>query len=142
MTPLARVWTPLARWAPPVVLGGLALFEIWIDPFLQARSFPGPEPVYTVAVLVMVAGLAVRTRAPGLCLAAVLLELVVEWAYSPVGSIGVSSEWFVAMLVAYYSVGAHCELKGAAIRLVASVPVTLAVNIANVVTYDDPVAEA
>jgi signal transduction histidine kinase len=138
---LPRIWTALAVWAPPVVLGGLALFEIWVDPFLQARSFPGPEPVYTVSVLVMVAGLAVRTRAPGLCLAAVLLELVVEWSSSPQGNVGVSSEWFVAMLVAYYSVGAHCELRAAVVCLAASLPVTISVNVANVVRYDDSVGE-
>jgi signal transduction histidine kinase len=138
---LGRVWTALARWAPPVVLGGLALAEIWISPFLEARAFPGPPLVYTAGVLVMAAGLAVRTRAPGLCLAAVLVELVIEWVYAPRGGAGVSAEWFIAMLVAFYSVGAYCDLRAATIRLAAAQPLLLALNIAEVVRGDSSVVE-
>jgi signal transduction histidine kinase len=138
---LARVWTPLARWAPPVVLGGLALFEIWFGPILQARSFSGPAVVYTPGVLVMSAGLALRTRAPGFCLAAVLGELILEWAYAPRGQAGVSAEWFLAMLVAFYSVGAFCDLRAAAIRLAAAQPVLLALNITEVIRGDSSAGE-
>jgi signal transduction histidine kinase len=139
---VARIWTPLARWAPPVVLGGLGLVEIWIDPFLQARSFQGPEVVHTLGVLVMAAGLAIRTRAPGAGLAAVLVALGVEWAYAPRGTAGVSSEWFASMLIAFYSVGAYCPWRAAVIRLAAALPVTLAVNVADLIRHDTPVVEA
>lgn len=132
----------MARWAPPVVLGGLALAEIWISPFLEARAFPGPALAYTAGVVVMIAGLSVRTHAPGWCLATVLAELLIEWAYAEGGTAGVSGEWFIAMLVAFYSVGAYCDLRGAATRLGAALPVLVGLNIASVATGDSTVVEA
>ena len=124
------------------MLGGLALVEIWTTPFLEARAFPGPDLVYTASVLVMIAGLSVRTRMPGLCLAAVLTQLLVEWAYASHGTAGVSAEWFISMLVAFYSVGAYCDMRAAAIRLAAALPVLLALNVANVIRGDSTLAES
>lgn len=132
MTRAARIWPRFALWGPPVVLGGLALYEIWVEPILQDESFSGPAGVQTIAIVLLAAGLAVRVRMPGLALAAVLADLVVEWAYSPSGGPGVSTEWFIAMLFAFYSVGAHCELRPAALRLVLAQPVLLAINIVNI----------
>ena len=128
-------------WAP-VVLGALALVEIWIEPVLDARAFPGPAPAYTFGVLAMTAGLSVRTRAPGLCLAAVLAELVIERAYEPAGEAVVSTEWFIAMLVAFYSVGAHQDLRAAAPRLAGGLLVLSALNAVNVITDHSTVGES
>jgi len=139
---LSRSWGSLAHWAPPLGLGGLALFEIWIAPVLDSAAFPGPALVHTAGVLVMAAGLAVRNRAPGLCLAAVLAALVVERAYEPPGDATVSAEWFIAMLVAFYCVGARCELKSAAIRLAAGVVAISVVNAVNVITDHSTAGES
>jgi signal transduction histidine kinase len=138
----ARVWALLARWAPPVVLGGLALFEVWVTPFLESRAYQGPAAAYTVGAVAMIAGLAVRTRAPGLGLAAVLANVVIEFAYAPGGLADSSAEAFVAMLVAFYSVGAYCELRGAAIRLAAALPVLLGLQVTEIVRGDSTVVEA
>jgi signal transduction histidine kinase len=147
VTKVARAWPLLARWGPPLVLGGLSLFEIWGWRILQSGSFYGPAVVHTVGVLVLVAGLSVRIRAPGLCLAAVLVDGVLEWAYargaSPAGGqIGISSEWFIAMLIAFYSVGAHRQLRPAAVSLAAGSAVLLAVKAVDVGTSRDTVGEA
>src|SRR5206468_7167516 len=68
--------------------------------------------------------------------------LVIERAYEPAGQASVSSEWFVAMLVAMYSVGAYCDLRAATIRLGAAVSVILAVNVVNVITDHSTVGES
>ena len=133
---MARIWPRLALWGPPFVLGGLGLYEIWVEPILQDESFFGPAGVHTIAILVMAGGLAMRVRAPGFALAAVMADLVVEWAYSPSGGPGVSTEWFIAMLFAFYSVGAHCELRPAVVRLALAQPVLLAINVANIARGD------
>jgi len=107
VTKVVRAWPLLAQWAPPLVLGGFSLVEIWGWRILQTGSFYGPAVVHTMGALVMVVGLSVRVRAPGLCLAAVLADGVLEWAYArgasqAGGQIGISAEWFIAMLIAFY----------------------------------------
>lgn len=130
MRTLAPIWPRLALWGPPVVLGGVGLFEIWVQPIFQPPpSFPGPAVVHTVGVLVLAAGLAARRRAPGVALGAVLADLLLEWAYGPDV---VSLTAFAGMLVAFYSVGAHRELRGAALRLGAGLLVLLALDVVDV----------
>lgn len=136
MRKLAPIWPQLARWGPPVVLGGLGLYEIWIEPVLQPESFAGPAAVQTLGVLMLAAGLAVRTRAPGLALATVLADLAIEWGYSDTGGAGVSAEWFIAMLFAFYSVGAYCDLRPATVRLALGVVVLLTINAVNIARGD------
>src|SRR6266436_1963902 len=147
MTKVARAWPLLAHWTPPLVLGGFSLFEIWGSRIFQAGSFYGPAVVHTLGVLVMVAGLSVRIRAPGLCLVAVMADGVLEWAYargasSAGGQIGISSEWFIAMLIAFYAVGAHRDLRPAAVRLAAALPVLVALKAVDVITSRDTVGDA
>ena len=137
---LARLWPPLALWGPPVVLGGIGLFEIWVEPIFEPpASFPGPAGVHTVGVLVLAAGLCARRRAPGLALGAVLADVCLEWAYGPDV---VSLTAFAGMLVAFYSVGAHEDLRGAAVRLGAGLLALVAIDVVDVVGGDGTVLEA
>jgi signal transduction histidine kinase len=137
---LGRIWPRLALWAPPVVLGGIGLFEIWIEPIFQPPpSFPGPAGVHTVGVLFIVVGLSVRRRAPGLALGAVLADLCLEWAYGPDV---VSLTAFAGMLVGFYSVGAHCDLRGAALRLGAGLLVLVAIDVVDLIRGEGTAVEA
>jgi signal transduction histidine kinase len=137
---LARIWPRLALWAPPVVLGGVGLFEIWVEPIFQPpHSFPGPAGIHTVGVILLVAGLSVRRRAPGVALGAVLADLLLEWAYGPDV---VSLTAFAGMLVAFYSVGAHRDLRGAALLLGAGLLVLLALDVVDVARGDGTVLDA
>ena len=140
MRTLARIWPQVALWLPPVVLGGVGLFEIWVEPIFQPpHSFPGPAGIHTVGVLLLVAGLSVRRRAPGVALAAVLADLVLEWAYGPDV---VSLTAFAGMLVAFYSVGAHRDLRDAALLLGAGLLVLLALDVVDVAGGEGTVLDA
>src|SRR6266849_3071939 len=117
MTKVARAWPLLAHWTPPLVLGGFSLFEIWGSRIFQAGSFD---------------------------VVAVMADGVLEWAYargasSAGGQIGISSEWFIAMLIAFYAVGAHRDLRPAAVRLAAALPVLVALKAVDVITSRDTV---
>ena len=131
MRRLAAVWPRVALWAPPLVLGGFGLFEIWVSPVIEPPpSFPGPAGIHTLGVLLVIAGLAMRRRAPGVALAAVLADLLLEWAYGPDV---VSLTAFAGALVAFYSVGAHCELRGAIARLGAGLLVLVGIDLAELI---------
>jgi signal transduction histidine kinase len=137
---LARIWPQVALWLPPVVLGGVGLFEIWVEPIFQPpHSFPGPAGIHTVGVILLVAGLSVRRRAPGVALGAVLADLVLEWAYGPDV---VSLTAFAGMLVAFYSVGAHRDLRDAALLLGAGLLVLLALDVVDVARGEGTVLDA
>jgi signal transduction histidine kinase len=138
---LSRAWSLVARWAPPIGLGGLALFEIWIERILQPDAFLAPRLVSTAGVLVLVVGLSRRARAPGFCLMAVMAEGVLEWAYSRGGTVGVSGEWFVAMLVSFYSVGAYCALRPAVVRLTAALPIFATLNVIDVIRWHQSIGD-
>ena len=130
MARLAAAWPRLAVWMPAVVLGGVGLFEIWVEPIFDPPSFPGPAGIHTAGVLLVVAGLLARVRAPGLALAAVLADVLLEWAYDPES---ISLTAFAALLLAFYSVGAHRDLRSAALRLGAGLAVLLALDVADLI---------
>jgi signal transduction histidine kinase len=133
MARLAAAWPRLATWLPAIVLGGLGLFEIWVDRIADPPSFPGPAGLHTAGVLVLAAGLAVRRRAPGLALGAVMADVLLEWSYS---SDTISLTAFGGALVAFYSVGAHRDLPGAAVRLGAGLAVLVAMDVADMIARD------
>lgn len=140
MRGLASAWSRLALWLPPVVLGGFGLFEIWVDPVIEPPpSFPGPAGIHTVGVLVLSAGLLFRRQAPGIALAAVLADAVLEWSYGPDT---VSLTAFAGMLLAFYSVGAHRDLRGAALLLGAGLLVLLAIDVADVIRDEGSLLDA
>jgi len=139
MARLAAAWPRLATWLPAVMLGGLGLFEIWVDRIADPPSFPGPAGLHTAGVLVLAAGLAVRRRAPGLALGAVMADVLLEWSYS---SDTISLTAFAGALVAFYSVGAHCDLPGAALRLGAGIAVLVAMDVVDMIGRGGNLVEA
>src|SRR5438045_1884017 len=93
----------------PAVLAGMSLTEIWIERFAQP-GFHGPRGVQTVGALLMTASLGWRRRYPVAVLACVTIGAGVEWSWDRASG-QVSLEAFLSILIAYYSVGAHVELR-------------------------------
>src|SRR3954466_2372275 len=93
----------------PVVLVGMSLTEIWIDRFEQP-GFLGPRGVQTVGALLATVSLGWRRRYPVAVLACVTIGAVIEWPWNRTAG-QVSLEAWLAILVAYYSVGAHVDTR-------------------------------
>src|SRR3954471_4353553 len=93
----------------PVALAGMSLTEIWIARFAQP-GFHGPRGVQTVGALLMTVSLGWRRRYPVAVLACVTLGAAVEWPWGRASG-QVSLEAFLAIVIAYYSVGAHVERR-------------------------------
>ena len=110
--PVARGFTrlplrgPKADAALAALLACLAQVEVWIvgDP-------DGPRPLVAFAALVMTLSLAWRRRAPVAVAAVVMAALTVLALVSNAPDVTVFG--IAAVVLAMYSVAAHCELRGA-----------------------------
>jgi signal transduction histidine kinase len=105
-------------WAIALLLAGAAQYEIWISSF-DPEGVPEPRWAHALFALLITLPLAWRRRAPLVVLCVVLGAATLEsvaLANFP------SFEPFVGLIVAVYSVGAHCERReawiGAAITFV------------------------
>src|SRR4051794_23340695 len=115
----------------PTVLAGMSLAEIWIERFAEP-GFHGPRGLQTAAALLMTVSLGWRRRYPVAVLACVTIGAGVEWPWDR-SSGQLSLEAFVAIVIAYYSVGAHVELRrGVRVIAVAMLPLVIA-DVANAV---------
>jgi signal transduction histidine kinase len=93
----------------PTVLAGLAIYEIWVGT-LADPGFAGPRLLQTLGALLMIVPLGWRRRYPVAVLMCVLVGAAVEWPWLR-SSGQLSFEAFVAVLVAWYSVGAHAHAQ-------------------------------
>jgi signal transduction histidine kinase len=89
----------------PMVLAGMSLTEIWIERFAQP-GFHGARGMQTVGALLMTVSLGWRRHYPVAVLACVTIGAGVEWPWNHTAG-QVSLEAWLAILIAYYSVGAH-----------------------------------
>jgi signal transduction histidine kinase len=116
----------------PTSLAGLAMYEIWVAT-LAAPGFRGPRVVQTLGALLMIVPLGWRRRYPVTALICALAGAAVEWPWLR-GTGQLSFEAFVVVLVVWYSVGAHAELRrglrALAVVLVAIVAADLADTVA------------
>src|SRR3954462_9562873 len=93
----------------PTVLVAMAIYEIW-GATLAAPGFAGPRGVQTLGALLMIVPLGWRRRYPVAVLMCALAGAAVEWPW--LRSTGqLSFEAFVVVLLVFYSVGAHAELR-------------------------------
>src|SRR3954451_15449156 len=93
----------------PTVLAAMAMYEIWVAT-LADPGFAGPRLLQTLGALLMIVPLGWRRRYPAAVLMCVLVGAAVEWPWLR-SSGQLSFEAFVAVLVAWYSVGAHAQLR-------------------------------
>src|SRR4051794_14724444 len=116
----------------PTVLAGMAMYEIWVAT-LASPGFAGPRGVQTAGALLMIVALGWRRRYPVAVLLCALAGAAVEWPWLR-SSGQLSVEAFVVVLVVWYSVGAHAELRrglrGLGVMLVALVAADVADTVA------------
>src|SRR4051795_7127585 len=121
----------------PTVLAGMAMYEIWVAT-LASPGFAGPRGVQTAGALLMIVALGWRRRYPVAVLLCALAGAAVEWPWLR-SSGQLSYEAFAVVLVVWYSVGAHAELRrglrAAGVVLVAVVAADVADSIAG---YHEP----
>src|SRR3954453_20774785 len=121
----------------PTVLVGMAIYEIWVAT-LAAPGFAGPRVVQTLGALLMIVPLGWRRRYPVAVLPCAFAGAAVEWPWLR-SSGQLSFEAFAVILVVWYSVGAHAELRrglrAAGVVLVAVVAADVADSIAG---YHEP----
>jgi signal transduction histidine kinase len=113
-----------AEWAVRLivlVLGGSALYEIWLRP---DDAWPGSPLVNTVLATAMFAPLLVRTRFPLGVLLTILAASAVQYAYG--GS--AFQPWF-AFVLALYAVAAHSDLRRAMLGGVIGAGAIVAVDV-------------
>src|SRR4051794_3572182 len=121
----------------PTVLAAMAIYEIW-GATLAAPGFAGPRVVQTLGALLMIVPLGWRRQYPVAVLMCAFAGAAVEWPWLR-SSGQLSFEAFVVILVVWYSVGAHAELRrglrAAGVVLVAVVAADVADSIAG---YHEP----
>src|SRR4051794_13458417 len=125
----------------PTVLVAMATYEIW-GATLAAPGFAGPRVVQTLGALLMIVPLGWRRRYPIAVLMCALVGAAVEWPWLRTSG-QLSFEAFVVVLVVWYSVGAHAELRRG-LRAVGVVLVVLvAADVADTVAgYHEPFENA
>ena len=97
-----------ARWAEWVIvalLGGSALYEIWVNP---GGSWPGSPMVNTLLAATIVVPVLFRRRYPLAALLLILAASAVQYANG-----GNAFQPFFAFILAFYAVAAHSELRRA-----------------------------
>src|SRR4051794_460431 len=121
----------------PTVLVAMAIYEIW-GATLAAPGFAGPRVVQTLGALLMIVPLGWRRGYPVAVLMCAFAGAAVEWPWLR-SSGQLSFEAFAVILVVWYSVGAHAELRrglrAIAVVLVAVVAADVADSVAG---YHEP----
>jgi signal transduction histidine kinase len=131
MRPLAvQEWA--ARWVDWLIalaLAGWAQYEIWVQPLFQGDDgIPGPRPINAALFVLITLPLAWRRRAPltvvGVVAAAAAVQAVVfDRSNQP------STQLWLAVLIALYSVAAHGERRDALLGGALVAAGTLAIDV-------------
>jgi signal transduction histidine kinase len=121
-----------ARWADWLValaLAGWAQYEIWVHPLFKGDDgIPGPRPINAALLLLVTLPLAWRRRAPLAVVAIVAAAGAVQAVFFD-HSDQPSTELWLAVLVALYSVAAHGQRRDALLGAALVAGGTLAIDV-------------
>ena len=125
-----------ADWLIVLVLGGTALFEIWIHPLFD-QGILGPRLANTMLLLLVSVPLAWRRRAPVAVLFIVLAATIVQtklFNYSEQAPL----QGFLAALLAFYSVAAHAKERRAVFGGAAAGALVVAAGLPRLLAGENP----
>jgi signal transduction histidine kinase len=131
-----RIRAGIDRWgdsAVAVTLAGWALIDLWKHESPTMHTIGG-RGVLSVLLLLVTLPLAVRRRRPALTLLTAAGALVLG-AFLVSHSNGVPVGVFLAMLLAFYSVGAHCDDRHSALVGAAALAAIAAADLARPGTF-------
>ncbi|HZY66619.1 MAG TPA: hypothetical protein VFE21_12195 [Rubrobacteraceae bacterium] len=97
--------TKWAEWLVVLLLGGTALYEIWISP---GAAWTGSTVVSTLLAAAIILPVLFRRRFPLAVLLTILAVSAVQYVYG-----GNAFQPFFAFMLALYAVAAHSELRRA-----------------------------
>ena len=96
-------------------LTGAALYDIWLGPLLASNGIPGPRLANTVIFVLAGLALVLRRRVPVATLFVVVAAVLIQREIFAPDSDQAPFESFLALLVVFYSAGAHAAPRRAAI---------------------------
>lgn len=123
-------------WLFVVLIGGTALYEIWVHPLID-DGIPGSRPVNTMLFLVIGLAFAWRRRAPTIVLFVVVAAVLVQMLFfdpSPQAPL----QSFLAILLAFYSVAAHAGERRAVLGGALAAACIVVVDILKLVAGESP----
>jgi signal transduction histidine kinase len=121
-----------ARWGDWIIVAlllGAAQFEIWVRPLFD-NGIPGSRAASTALFVAITVPLAWRRRAPILVLLVVVGTFLVGASLLP-SSDQEPLEGFLAAILAFYSVGAHCEFRRALLGGAIGVGAIIAIDLSD-----------
>ncbi len=134
-----------ARWADwliALVLAGWAQYEIWAHPLFRGDDgIPGPRPVNAALLLLITLPLAWRRRAPLAVVGIVAAASAVQAVFFDRSS-QPSTQLWLAVLIALYSVAAHGERRDALLGGALVAAGTLAIDVRHLAAGERSLGEA
>jgi signal transduction histidine kinase len=116
-------------WLIALALAGWAQYEIWVQPLFQGDDgIPGPRPINAALFVLITLPLAWRRRAPLTVVAVVAAAAAVQAVFFD-RSTQPSTQLWLAVLIALYSVAAHGERRDALLGGALVAAGTLAIDV-------------
>jgi hypothetical protein len=143
MRPLA-VQERAARWVDWLIalgLAGWAQYEIWVHPLFKGDDgIPGPRPINAALFVLITVPLAWRRRAPLTVVSIVAAAATVQAVFFD-RSTQPSTQLWLAVLIALYSVAAHGQGRDALLGAALVAAGTLAIDIRHLAAGERTLAE-
>lgn len=124
-------------WLLVLALGGPALYEIWISTLFEP-GITGPRLPNTLLFILMSVPFAWRRRMPVVAMFVVLVASGIQADFFTDPAVQPPFETFLALLLAFYSVGAHGEGRHGLLGAASGGAVVLATDLYDLLTGEGP----